>query len=130
MSFPSVAATLARQGVTVDQATEQQQATALLEAFTADLPLGMAFLDQLAGEVRHSHSRQLRIENPSSAVGRQLIRLVGADIPRQLLEQHYGIALGLYNCCAIAAAPTSDRLQMTLTEQIKLQNGDLAYADC
>ncbi len=130
MSYPSVTATLERQGTTVDAATNEQLETALLQAFATDLPLGMGFLSTLAQDVRSQNTRQLHIEDPSSPLGKQLIRLVGSDVARNLLQRYLNVGLGLYNCCCVVAAPSPNQLDMTAAEQIKLQNGDLAYADC
>jgi hypothetical protein len=124
MSYPSI------KNVDPDTLTERERESALLAAFRHDLPLGMAAIEKDAREVKRSGIRKLVPEDPNSPLGKQIIRLLGTDIARSILEQHYGVAFGLYNCCGRVVAADRESLAMTTTEQIKLQNGVLASADC
>lgn len=110
--------------------SEQERELALLAAFQADLPLGMAAIATDVREVKQTGERKLVPEDPNSPLGKQIIRLLGTDIARGLLERHFGVAFGLYNCCGRVVARSRDELRMTTTEQIELQNGALASADC
>jgi len=110
--------------------TESERENALLAAFRADLPLGMAAIESDVQEVKQSGARMLVSEDPSSPLGRQIIRLLGTDIARNILARHYGVAFALYNCCSRVTAPNAEALAITTTEQINLQNGVLASADC
>ena len=130
MSYPSVVAVLNERGVTLETATDAEIRNVLLEAFGRDLGLGMSYLKRAAQKVKSTGERYLEAEDPNSPVGKQLIRLLGADIARSVVEEHFGVAFGLYNCCGVTAAPTRDGLQMTVREQVLLQNGVLASADC
>jgi len=124
MSYPSI------KHVNPDALTEQGREQALLAAFSTDLPLGMAAIEQDVAEVKRSGVRKLVPEDPNSPLGKQIIRLLGTDVARSILERHYGVAFGLYNCCGRVVALNHDALHMTTSEQIKLQNGAIASADC
>jgi len=131
MSFPSVQEYLEEQGVNDPrQATEEQMHRALMKAFWHDLPDGMIYLQQMAQECKRLGRRILKIEDPNTSLGKQLTRLCGATIPRRHVQQEFGIALGFYNCCGPVAAPREDELNMSDLEQIMLQNGEMASADC
>jgi hypothetical protein len=124
MSYPSI------KNVNPDTLTEREREQALLAAFRIDLPLGMAAIERDVAEVKSNGGRKLVPEDPNSPLGKQIIRLLGTDVARGILERHHGVAFGLYNCCGRVVAPSHDTLQMTTTEQIKLQNGVIASADC
>jgi hypothetical protein len=131
MSFPTVQSHLEGQGVTdVSDATDEQLHAALIRAFDEDLPAGMAYLREQAQECLALGDRVLRIEDPNSPLGKQIARLCGSDIGRKHVEQEFGVAIGFYNCCSPVMAPTRAQLQITEQEQIMLQNGQLAHADC
>ena len=131
MSFPSVQAHLEEQGVThVMDANEEQLHQALIGAFRDDLPQGMVFLREQSDEAHSTCDRVLRIEDPSSDLGQQIARLCGSDIARRHLEQELDVAIGFYNCCTSVVAPNRSQLRITEQEQIMLQNGQLAHADC
>ena len=124
MSYPSI------KNVNPDTLTERERESALLAAFREDLPLGMAAIERDVREVKQSGVRKLVPEDPNSPLGKQIIRLLGTDVARGILERHHGVAFGLYNCCSRVVAASRDSLAMSTTEQIKLQNGVLASADC
>jgi hypothetical protein len=130
MSFPSVTTFLQDQGVTADTATNEQLQKATLSAFYQELPLGMAHLESLALETNRRSAKWIDVNDPGSPLGQQLARLVGTDAARPLVSQHFGTAFGFYNCCNVVCAPVASQLDLSLREQVKLQNGDLAYADC
>jgi hypothetical protein len=130
MSYPSVVAVLENRGINLETATDAQIRSVLLEAFRADLGMGMSYLAGVAEKVRKTGQRFLKAEDPNSPVGKQLIRLLGADIARGVVEPHFDVAFGLYNCCGVTAATTREDLRMNMREQIMLQNGVLASADC
>ena len=124
MSYPSI------KNVDPDMLTERERENALLAAFRCDLPLGMDAIESDAREVKQNGVRKLVSEDPNSPLGKQIIRLLGTDVARGILERHHGVAFGLFNCCSRVVAPNHGSLCMTTTEQIKLQNGTLASADC
>lgn len=130
MSYPSVVAVLEEQGVSLETATDAEIKNILLEAFHRDLGLGMSYLKSATEKVRKTGERFLEAEDPNSPVGKQLTRLLGADVARGIVEQHFGVAFGLYNCCGVTVATTREGLCMTMREQVMLQNGMLASADC
>lgn len=130
MSYPSVKQVLEVSGITAETADPEQLRIALWQTFTVDLPQAVNHLIGLAKKVKESGKRVLDIQDPNSTLGKQLIRLLSADIARKICEEELGIALGLYNCCGIVAATEQSELNMTVLEQINLQNGVLASADC
>lgn len=133
MSYPSIVAVARERGLDLTTASEAECGKALLEAFERDLPLGMACLRSLAETVNRTDEVLLRTEDPSSPLGKQLIRLVGTDVARELVEERFGVALGFYNCCSVKVGPKKkgrNGLKLSRREQIKLQNGDIARADC
>jgi hypothetical protein len=130
MSYPSVVSVLKEQDVSLETATDAEISNVLLSAFHKDLGLGMSYLKSTAEKVKHTGQRFLSAEDPNSPVGKQLTRLLGADIARGIVERHFGVAFGLYNCCGVTAATTREGLHMTMREQVMMQNGALAEADC
>jgi hypothetical protein len=128
MSYPSVNKHLEAQGITPAAATDVQMASAFLAAFREDLPLGMTRVDELVSKTKSTGQRAMVTLNPNSDEGKQFSRLLGADIARQVLEQHHGVSFGFYNCCKGVAAPTKDALRMTLREQIEAQHPN--FVDC
>lgn len=130
MSYPSITAVLEERHVDLESANNVQLEAVLLEAFRRNLPEGMSYLRQVATRVKRSGARLLQPEDPNSTVGKQLIRLLGTDVARDIVQREFGIAFGLYNCCGVVAAPTKEALAMSMREQIMLQNGVLASADC
>ena len=132
MSYPSITAVLEERHVDLDTATNTELEGALLEAFRRDLPDGMSYLTTMAARVKQTGQRLLQPEDPNSPLGKQLIRLLGTDVARGIVERELdiGFAVGLYNCCGVVMAPTREALAMNMREQILLQNGVLASADC
>jgi hypothetical protein len=130
MSYPSVVAILRERGISLETATDAEIRDVLLEAFHQDLGTGMSYLKNTAEKVKKTGERSLEAEDPNSLVGKQLARILGADIARRIVENHFGVAFGFYNCCGVTAATTREELRMTMREQIMLQNGMLASADC
>ena len=130
MSYPSIAAVLKERHVDLDTANNGELEGVLREAFRRNLPNGMSYLETLAAQIKQTGQRLLQPEDPNSLVGKQLIRLLGTDVARGIVERELGVAFGLYNCCGVVAAPTKEALAMNMREQIFLQNGVLASADC
>ena len=124
MSYPSI------KGVDVEGLSIEGQKEVLWNAFHADLPLGISFLKEESRKVSGSGERSLMIEDPGSALGKQLIRLLGTDIARAICEERLGVAFGIYNCCGVVTAPNKSDLKMSYMEQIQLQNGAIASANC
>jgi len=130
MSYPSITAVLKERHVDLDTASYTELEGVLLEAFRRNLPIGISYLQQVAARVKQAGRRVLEPEDPNSSLGKQLIRLLGTDVARGIVEREFGVAFGLYNCCGVVAAPTREALVMNMREQILLQNGVLASADC
>lgn len=128
MSYPSINKHLEQQGVDVQTANEVQMAAAFLGAFREDLPLGMARVDELVAKLEQVGERAMLTLDPGSDEGKQFARLLGPDIPRQVLESHYGISFGFYNCCKGVAAPSRSGLRLSLREQIEAQ--DPSFVNC
>jgi hypothetical protein len=128
MSYPSIHAHLESQGATVDTATEAQLHNAFIAAFQSDLPLGWARVSELVTKLRDKGERVMLSLDPNSDEGKQYARLLGPDIPRQVLEKHFGCAFGFYNCCGGVAADDKGKLKLTLREQIDAQHPN--FVDC
>lgn len=62
-----------------------------------------------------------RSEDPNSTLGGHIIRLCAFDMPRAVMERHFGIRIGMYNCCRVILAGSQEDLDMTVAEQLKLQ---------
>jgi hypothetical protein len=130
MSYPSIVTVLEERSIDAG-ASEEQLRDALLEAFRRDLPLGLEVLRKVADKAKQiARSRVLHIEDPNTPVGKQIIRLLGCDISRGIVERHFDVAFGFYNCCGVVVSTCRKCLQMSMQEQIDLQNGVLALADC
>lgn len=123
MSYPSIGAILEEQGLTIKTAAPAQLKDVLWEALNRNLSIGIAYLSTFAEQVKTTGQRQLKIEDPNSPLGQQLVRLLGTDIARGICQERLGIQLGLYNCCAPVGAPIGGHLNMTIEEQISLQTG-------
>lgn len=130
MSYPSIKQVLAESEVSFENSSQEELNEMLYSAFQEDLPMGVSYLHEMAEEVKSGKSRMLKIEDPNSKLGKQLIRLVGTNIAKGIMQKKTGVAFGLYNCCVVVAAQTEELLAMSPLEQIQLQNGDLASADC
>lgn len=98
MSYPSITVVLGERGIDPETATAAEIREALLEAFHRDLKIGMVYLGRVAAKVKRTHRRLVQSENPNSKLGKQLIRLLGTDIARGIVEKRFGVAFGLYNC--------------------------------
>jgi hypothetical protein len=104
-----------------------------IAAFQRDLPLGMDAISRIVAQAKSGSVRGPRNFDPNSDEGKQIIRLMGADVPRKLLEERHGVRFLFLNCCAPAvylegeAFPSfEEQMQM----QYNNQNGVTAYADC
>ncbi len=117
MSYPSVVETIPN----LDTASEQDCEAGLWEAFGRDLPLGIEYLQRAAAVIHAGEARTLTREDPNSPLGKQLVRLLGTDIARPIVERRLGVAFGLYNCCGVVAAKDNDTKKMTAKEQASLQ---------
>jgi len=129
MSYPSIHAQLERQGATLETATDDQMQTAFIGAFREDLPLGYAKVEELVEKLSNAdQGRAMLTLDPNSDEGKQFARLLAPDIPRQVLERHFGVCFGFYNCCKGVVAGERRRLNLTLREQIEAQHPQ--FVDC
>lgn len=130
MSFSSADRFLREMGVTNETATDEQRSAALLRAFQHELPRGYAFIEKLATQAKAEQRSVMQLDGYDSELVAQLSRLVGHTVPRQLLEQHFAVQLGSYNCHYPVATPPDKKPTLSLKTQIDLQNGQLATVDC
>ena len=104
-----------------------------LAAFKTDLPLGFAFLEAIAEKRKTLGEAVSFNEAPGSDLGKQIIRLLGANVPRALLEEVLGVRFLFLNCCG-GRVYLPDEPFPDLNEQMQLQydnqNGVNASADC
>jgi hypothetical protein len=131
MSFPSISEVIREQNIDLQVASDEVLDGAIFEALHRNLHAGFHYLEDMADDLLLGHEKRiLKIEDPNSMLGKQIIRLLGGDVARGICEQRFGVAFGLYNCCAPVVARTREELNMSPREQIELQNGVLASADC
>ena len=131
MSLPSVGEHLEAMGVTdPEDATPEQLHEALRLSCHTDLRLGMEYLSRQAAECHEINRRVLRIEDPNSPLGKELTRLFAGDELRIIVKQEFKVEAGFYNCCSPVLVPSGGDLEMSPLEQIKLQNGEFASANC
>jgi hypothetical protein len=128
MSYPSINRHLEAKRISLETASDADLAQAFVAAFREDLPLGMARVDELVGKLESAGPRAMLTLNPNSEEGKQFARLLGPDIPRRVLEDHYGVSFGFYNCCKGVTARRKGDLKMTLREQIEAQHPN--FVDC
>jgi hypothetical protein len=128
MSYPSIHRHLEAEGVSADMASDEQLGRAFIGAFHTDLPLGYAKVKELVEKMRDRQDRAMLTLDPNSDEGAQFARLLAPDIPRKVLEDHFGCAFGFYNCCKGVAAPGREGLHMTLREQVDAQHP--SFVDC
>jgi hypothetical protein len=74
------------------------------------------------------------LENPNSALGKQLIRIHASDAVRPLVERHicHGQELMFLNCCGgqVGKPAKPHDPEELIRLQIQMQAGPIAYADC
>lgn len=129
MSLPSINAKLKKFGKTAKTATEEEMRDAFIESAQEDLPLGYAEVEILVGKLKNGDKdRVMHSLKRASTEGEQYARLLGPNVFRHELGRHFGVALGFHNCCTGVVANDEDSLNMTLQEQIELQ--DPSFIDC
>lgn len=128
MSLPSLTVIAQERGV-ADVATLADDALEdlIAEAMRRDLPLAVQHLHALS----HGEDGVLSIQDPHSDLGKQLIRVCAGTILRDVASKRFchGKEITFYNCCSPSLGPRPPR-RMMLLQQIGLQNGDMASADC
>lgn len=128
MSYPSITTILKERNLSVETANEAQLEAALLEAFQRDLPLGYKRVEALVAKQKANGDRAMMDADSKTDEAKQFIRLLGADVPRRVLENHFGVKLAFYNCHKGVAANDPKSLQITAREQILAQ--DPQFIDC
>jgi len=123
MSFPSVARHIA-QGLV--------GAEALLAAVKEDCPEGVQFLHRKAHEAQDGGKAVTWSVDPSSVLGKQLIRIHASDAVRPLVQEKvcHGQELAFVNCCSGVVGGKKKTIEELLQFQIECQAGPTAYADC
>ncbi|MBM3271674.1 hypothetical protein FJY94_00075 [Candidatus Kaiserbacteria bacterium] len=128
MSLPSLTAIAQERGIAnIDMLTDDALEDLVAEAMRRDLPLAVEHLHRLS----HGEDGAVSIEDPNSDLGRQLTRVCAGTILRGVASKRFchGKEITFYNCCSPSLGPRPPRRTMLL-EQIKLQNGAMASADC
>ncbi len=127
MSLPSIPAVAQERNLVLGSLTHEECEAVLVEAMRRDLPLAVDLLHRKAHESGVDAGNWL--EDPNSAIGKQLIRLHASDALRPLASKHFchGKQLTFVNCCkGTVGEPPEDLLAL----QIATQAGPIAYADC
>ncbi len=131
MSYPSLNRFYEQAGITPETATVSQHHSAYLAAFEHDLPLGMQHVRSLATRIKEGAPQSEITLDPNSVEGKQLARLMGADVARKVLQQHFGVRFTFFNCCGVVAGdpktaePSEEEL---LIKQARLQQAE--FVDC
>ena len=133
MSYPSITSILKERNIDLNTATEGQLESSLIEAFQRDLPLGYgrvaALVAKLKENVANNEGTRAMVDaNSKTDEAKQFIRLLGADVARKTLENHFGVKLAFYNCHKGIAALDMEGLKITAREQILAQ--DEKFIDC
>lgn len=128
MSYPSINTHLEKMGTTVENANDEQMQEAFIAAFKEDLPFGWAKVNELVTKLKENGERVMLSLAPKSDEGQQYARLLGPDIPRQVLEKHFGVFFGFYNCCGGVVAKDKSKLNLSMREQIQAQHPN--FVDC
>ena len=128
MSYPSITNILKERHIAIETANESGLEAALLEAFKRDLPLGFARVEALVAKQKENKGRAMMDADSKTDEAKQFIRLLGADVPRRVLEKHFGVKLAFYNCHKGVAAEDEKKLNISAREQILAQ--DPAFIDC
>lgn len=125
MTFPSVNRIMSERGLDLQTAPDADLRDVLYAAFEADLPLGLKCItDDIAA---HKKTGELNVvtRDPNSPEGKQVARLLGADIPRSILEEKFDVKLGFYNCCTDVVG-NEEQMKMSARDQIRYQDPTLA----
>ena len=131
MSYPAITEILHEAKIDLETANDETLADALWEAFHRNLPDGVRFLEGFVQDfARGNQKRSLHIGDPNTPVAKQVNRLLGTDVARRICERKFGVVFGFYNCHAPVVAYSREDLALSFREQIMLQNGALASADC
>jgi hypothetical protein len=125
MSYPSIAKILADKNIDLEIANNLQLRESLWEALQIDLPLGFKYLFDFAQNTNDQSQNTGEDIDPNSLLGKQIIRIIGCDLPKTLFEEKTGVRFGLYNCCQVVAKRGGDPV-MDLKWQLKKQ----FTADC
>lgn len=130
MSLPSLRDLVAASGIPASQMGEEQLEALLVTAMRRDLPLAVDLLHRKSHESGPFAGRW--IEDPGSAIGKQLIRLHASDALRPLAAKHFchGKTLTFINCCSGAVGGSKPTKLEVLLMQVEYQDGTKASADC
>ena len=120
MSFPSL------ETENLSEKTREKKVQTFVQAFKDDLPKGMRALKTLARKAKDTNKQVEMTKDPDAEVGQQIIRLLGADIARAVVEEYFNVEFGLYNCCTVVAAGRS--VEMSFQRQAQLQSPEMV--DC
>lgn len=118
MSFPSAKEIMQKRGLSLDALQEDQAREILLEAYKKDVPLGFNRIKRLVEKVKKTGSAVLDRCDPNSEEGKQVARLMGPDIQREILSAHFGVDFQFYNCCVTNVLPKGSTSSISAVTQI------------
>ena len=98
----------------------EEQKEVLWGMISKKLAFGIGLLDMAAREVHHTRKRVTFFKNPDWPAGQDLIKIMSSDLLREICEEKFGVAFGLYEGCGLVAAPFKNQLRMNYAEQIRL----------
>ncbi|HEY4500109.1 MAG TPA: hypothetical protein VJH70_03255 [Candidatus Paceibacterota bacterium] len=100
--------------------SEEEQKTMMWEIASRKFGLGIGLLHLAAEEVKKTGKRVAFLKNPEWPTGQDLIKVMSSDLLREMCEEKFGVAFGLYEGCGLVAAPFKNQLRMGYAEQIRL----------
>lgn len=130
MNRPSLNQFYERAGTTPEHATISPHRAAYLPAFEHGMPLGMTHVHELTAGIRRGEPQPEITLDPNSVAGKQLARMIGADVARSVLQQHFGVRFTFFNCCGVVAGgpKTREASEELPIKQVRLQQEE--FVDC
>jgi hypothetical protein len=132
MSLPSIPAVAAEFGIDMALMRDADIERVLVESMRRDLPLAVAHLHRMAHLAIDTNAIQYGNEDPSSPLGKQLTRIFAGTVLRELAKKHFchNQELAFLNCCGPIVGPEKPDIIKLMMQQIQMQDGTIAFADC
>jgi hypothetical protein len=134
MSFASAASIAKERGIDPSTLADESIARDILaEAIKKDCADGVRYLHAKVHEADKAGHTVLFVEDPNSALGKQIARLFAAPIIREIVKERFlhGREIVFYNCCS-GQVPAKDEPvpEPSALMQLQMQAGPIAYSDC
>jgi|GEM_PF-859836 len=132
MSLPSIRTITQELNIDLAQASDDDIERVLVAAMQRDLPLGVAYLHQIAHESMKSGTTIFGNEDPNSPLGKEIVRISAGTVLREIAQKHFchGLHLSFLNCCGPVMGVEPPLITKLMRRQIEMQDGTIAHADC